>query len=55
VLKKAIRKSTEVVDVRADEPERAMEQFTNALRRVLMVPTTVIASTTRRTKKRRDV
>lgn len=28
----------DVPDVRADEPERAMEQFTAGLRRVLLVP-----------------
>jgi hypothetical protein len=37
VLKKASRNS-DVVDVRADEPERAMEQFTDGLRRVLAAP-----------------
>jgi hypothetical protein len=35
VLKKATRKSVEVVDVRADDPARAMEQFTTGLRQVL--------------------
>jgi len=39
VLKKASRsKDEDVPDVRADEPERAMEQFTQGLRRVLSVP-----------------
>jgi hypothetical protein len=39
VLKKASRnKDADVPDVRADEPERAMEQFTNGLRIVLSVP-----------------
>lgn len=28
----------DIPDVRADEPERAMEQFTDGLRRVLSVP-----------------
>jgi hypothetical protein len=31
-------KTNAVVDVRADEPERAMEQFTDGLRRVLAAP-----------------
>jgi hypothetical protein len=37
VLKKASRNkgADNVPDVRADDPERAMEQFTNGLRRVL--------------------
>ena len=35
--KKASRKSA-VVDVRADDPEHAMEQFTDGLRRVLSAP-----------------
>jgi hypothetical protein len=39
VLKKDSRnKSADVPDVRADEPERAMEQFTAGLRRVLAAP-----------------
>ena len=38
MLKKASRsKDADVPDVRADEPERAMEQFTDGLRRVLAV------------------
>jgi hypothetical protein len=39
VLKKPSRNSVadDVPDVRADEPERAMEQFTDGLRRVLAV------------------
>ena len=36
MLRKASRnKDADVPDVRADEPERAMEQFTEGLRRVL--------------------
>jgi hypothetical protein len=36
VLRKATRnKDADVPDVRADEPERAMAQFTEGLRRVL--------------------
>jgi hypothetical protein len=39
VLKKDSRnKSADVPDVRADEPERAMEQFAAGLRRVLAAP-----------------
>jgi hypothetical protein len=39
VLKKDSRnKSADPPDVRADDPERAMEQFTQGLRRVLAVP-----------------
>jgi len=39
VLKKLSRsKDADAPDVRADEPERAMEQFTNGLRRVLSAP-----------------
>ena len=40
MLRKASRNSSadDVPDVRADEPERAMEQFTAGLRRVLAAP-----------------
>jgi hypothetical protein len=42
VLKKASRNKDvdDIPDVRADEPERAMEQFTDGLRRVLAAPKT---------------
>jgi hypothetical protein len=54
VLKKPSRNSREaddVPDVRADEPERAMEQFTNGLRRVLAAPK--LKPKVTRTKRRR--
>ena len=35
MLKKASHKNDAAVDVPADNPERAMEQFTDGLRRVL--------------------
>jgi len=40
VLKKASRNkdADDIPDVRADEPERAMEQFTAGLKRVLAAP-----------------
>ena len=34
-MKKASRSKDEVVDVRADDPEHAMEHFNDGLRRVL--------------------
>jgi hypothetical protein len=44
VLKKASRNAgADVPDIRADEPDRAMDRFTDGLRRVL--------STTKRTQK----
>jgi hypothetical protein len=48
VLKKASRKS-DVVDVRADDPEHAMERFNEGLRRVLAATKPTV---TRRKKKR---
>jgi hypothetical protein len=54
VLKKDSRnKSADVPDVRADEPERAMEQFTDGLRRVLAAPKSPLGKVTPRRKKRR--
>ena len=38
MLKKRSRNSDEVVDVRADDPEHAMERFNDGLRRVLAAP-----------------
>jgi len=48
VLKKASRSkgADDIPDVRADEPERAMEQFTDGLRRVLATPKNVIVTKT---------
>jgi hypothetical protein len=37
-MKKASRNKDEVVDVRADDPEHAMEHFNDGLRRVLAAP-----------------
>jgi hypothetical protein len=54
VLKKASRNSVadDVPDVRADEPERAMEQFTNGLRRVLAAPKQGITKAKKHRRKR---
>jgi hypothetical protein len=52
VLKKASRnKDADAPDVRADEPERAMAQFTEGLRRVLAAPK-VMARRAKQRKKR---
>jgi hypothetical protein len=54
VLKKASRnKDADVPDVRADDPERAMEQFTQGLRRVLAVPKATIDKRPTLQRKRR--
>jgi len=45
-----IPKADDVPDVRADEPERAMAQFTDGLRRVLSAPK--VALPKRRKRKR---
>jgi len=50
VLKKVSRNKDAVVDVRADDPEHAMEHFNEGLRRVLAAP-----KQTKKAKKRRRI
>jgi hypothetical protein len=51
VTKKASRSKDEVVDVRADDPEHAMEHFNDGLRRVLAAPKVVRRTRVRRQRK----
>lgn len=53
MLNKASRNSGEVVDVRADDPEHAMERFNEGLRRVLAAPKRPIRPTRKRRKRSR--
>jgi len=54
VLKRASRNNDadDIPDVRADEPERVMEQFTAGLRRVLAAPKLPMKKSRRKRKKR---
>ena len=55
MIKKGSRNLKEdVPDVRADEPERAMEQFTDGLRRVLAAPKTPRNHPSQKTKRQRQ-
>jgi hypothetical protein len=51
VLKKASRNKGAVVDVRADDPEHAMEHFNEGLRRVLAAPKRALRHPLKRRKK----
>jgi hypothetical protein len=54
VLKKPSRnKDAGVPDVRADDPEHAMQQFTDGLRRVLAVPKRAVTTRDLRIKPRK--